>query len=201
LCKSPQATRSRLDGRQTIKRSPSLSGALDIPQAVTSPLAPSRSPVFSSPMLEPALASSSLPLCSCQGTCRQRSCRRSPSLICPWASSAGQDMVGLGGFEPPTSPLSGVRSSRLSYKPLLQPQAAANHCGARRQNDRPSPWQLNSIREARYRPGVGMGPRALPLLLRKEVIQPHLPIRLPCYDFTPIICPTFGSSLPCGLGH
>ena len=23
------------------------------------------------------------------------------------------------------------------------------------------------------------------LLLRKEVIQPHLPIRLPCYDFTP----------------
>ena len=24
-------------------------------------------------------------------------------------------------------------------------------------------------------------------LLRKEVIQPHLPIRLPCYDFTPII--------------
>ena len=28
-------------------------------------------------------------------------------------------------------------------------------------------------------------------LLRKEVIQPHLPIRLPCYDFTPIINPTF----------
>ena len=30
---------------------------------------------------------------------------------------------------------------------------------------------------------------------RKEVIQPHLPIRLPCYDFTPIIDPTFGSVL------
>ena len=28
-------------------------------------------------------------------------------------------------------------------------------------------------------------------ILRKEVIQPHLPIRLPCYDFTPIIRPTF----------
>ena len=28
-------------------------------------------------------------------------------------------------------------------------------------------------------------------LLRKEVIQPHLPIRLPCYDFTPIIDSTF----------
>ena len=38
-------------------------------------------------------------------------------------------------------------------------------------------------------------------LLRKEVIQPHLPVRLPCYDFTPIANPTFGSSLPEGLGH
>ena len=31
--------------------------------------------------------------------------------------------------------------------------------------------------------------------LRKEVIQPHLPIRLPCYDFTPVAYPTFGSAL------
>ena len=31
------------------------------------------------------------------------------------------------------------------------------------------------------------------LLPRKEVIQPHLPIRLPCYDFTPVIGLTFGS--------
>ena len=30
-------------------------------------------------------------------------------------------------------------------------------------------------------------------LPRKEVIQPHLPIRLPCYDFTPVIGLTFGS--------
>ena len=30
---------------------------------------------------------------------------------------------------------------------------------------------------------------------RKEVIQPHLPIRLPCYDFTPIIYPTLGGWL------
>ena len=32
-------------------------------------------------------------------------------------------------------------------------------------------------------------------LPRKEVIQPHLPIRLPCYDFTPIIGPTLDSWL------
>ena len=31
--------------------------------------------------------------------------------------------------------------------------------------------------------------------LRKEVIQPHLPIRLPCYDFTPVIGSTFDCSL------
>ena len=30
------------------------------------------------------------------------------------------------------------------------------------------------------------------VLLRKEVIQPHLPIRLPCYDFTPVIAPALG---------
>ena len=33
------------------------------------------------------------------------------------------------------------------------------------------------------------------LLLRKEVIQPHLPVRLPCYDFVPIASPTFDGSL------
>jgi hypothetical protein len=43
------------------------------------------------------------------------------------------------------------------------------------------------------------------VLLRKEVIQPHLPVRLPCYDFVPIASPTFDHSLPgseeLGLGH
>ena len=38
-------------------------------------------------------------------------------------------------------------------------------------------------------------PTYIQLFLRKEVIQPHLPIRLPCYDFTPVINPAFGSSL------
>ena len=33
------------------------------------------------------------------------------------------------------------------------------------------------------------------LHLRKEVIQPHLPIRLPCYDFTPVIDLTFDDVL------
>jgi len=47
----------------------------------------------------------------------------------------------------------------------------------------------------RHRPRNELGcfhPRFLP---RKEVIQPHLPIRLPCYDFTPVIDLTFGGWL------
>ena len=36
-------------------------------------------------------------------------------------------------------------------------------------------------------------------LHRKEVIQPHLPVRLPCYDLVPIADPTFDSSLPQGV--
>ena len=35
----------------------------------------------------------------------------------------------------------------------------------------------------------------VPVLLRKEVIQPHLPVRLPCYDLVPIANPTFDGSL------
>ena len=37
------------------------------------------------------------------------------------------------------------------------------------------------------------------LSLRKEVIQPHLPVRLPCYDFTLLTKRTFGTVLPYGL--
>jgi hypothetical protein len=39
------------------------------------------------------------------------------------------------------------------------------------------------------------------VLLRKEVIQPHLPVRLPCYDLVLIASPTFDGSLSCELGH
>jgi hypothetical protein len=38
-------------------------------------------------------------------------------------------------------------------------------------------------------------------LLRKEVIQPQVPLRLPCYDFTPITDHTFGACPPCGLAQ
>ena len=60
------------------------------------------------------------------------------------------------------------------------------------------PSKLNNAKSERAsrsdlgRSGLFFAVRAL---LRKEVIQPHLPIRLPCYDFTPIIKPTFGRAL------
>ena len=55
-----------------------------------------------------------------------------------------------------------------------------------------------------HRASIGTDPHlerepALPMLLRKEVIQPHLPVRLPCYDFVLIASPTFDGSLPQGV--
>jgi hypothetical protein len=62
---------------------------------------------------------------------------------------------------------------------------------ARTSDDR----NATTINEPSAYRGNGLG------IPRKEVIQPQLPLRLPCYDFTPIIDPTFDGSLPCGLGH
>src|SRR5688572_23076112 len=36
---------------------------------------------------------------------------------------------------------------------------------------------------------------------RKEVIQPQVPLRLPCYDFTPVADLTVDGCPPCGLAH
>ena len=47
--------------------------------------------------------------------------------------------------------------------------------------------------------GRGRPPHGGQRLLRKEVIQPHLPVRLPCYDLVPIASPTFDGSLPQGV--
>ena len=58
------------------------------------------------------------------------------------------------------------------------------------------------------RPGIspdGLLPRRVNVfslrtqLPRKEVIQPHLPVRLPCYDFTPLTLHTLGAS-PLAVG-
>ena len=63
--------------------------------------------------------------------------------------------------------------------------------------------KMNSQRSTRqqWTPTRTSARRKRQLLLRKEVIQPHLPVRLPCYDFVPIADPTFDGSLPYGLGR
>src|SRR5213592_2994689 len=38
-------------------------------------------------------------------------------------------------------------------------------------------------------------------LLRKEVIQPQVPLRLPCYDFIPVTAHSVEGCLPCGLAR
>ena len=38
-------------------------------------------------------------------------------------------------------------------------------------------------------------------LHRKEVIHPHLPVGIPCYDLSPVTSPILGDPLPCGLGY
>ena len=57
------------------------------------------------------------------------------------------------------------------------------------------PSKLNNVREKRS--DLEVMPIRLDRhgLLRKEVIQPLVLERLPCYDFTPIIKPTFGRAL------
>ena len=44
--------------------------------------------------------------------------------------------------------------------------------------------------------GTGRARALADSLPRKEVIQPHLPVRLPCYDFTPLTLHTFDASAP-----
>jgi hypothetical protein len=94
-------------------------------------------------------------------------------------------MVGLGRVELPTSPLSGVRSNQLSYRPVThEPLTGVGRGSAHRHR-------------ARYRSSNlcwALAASASAFLL-KEVIQPHVPVRLPCYDFTPVIDHTVGGAL------
>jgi hypothetical protein len=139
-------------------------------------------------------------------------------------------LVGLGRFERPTSRLSGVRSDQLSYRPkdrrqrtesrqqttawpALTPQLLLSAfcpplsdlegmCGRR-----PGPLPESSPQTTERK--ILLPSAFCPLLsvLRKEVIQPQVPLRLPCYDFTPVAdltvdgcSPTRRSGWRTGLG-
>ena len=78
-----------------------------------------------SPFLSGSCQSNQAPSCHpliqpklCAKFCRSRRSSAPHSLLCKWNSNAElQNLVGLGRFELPTSPLSGVRSNQLSYRP------------------------------------------------------------------------------------
>ena len=128
--------------------------------------------------------------------------------------------MGSSGLEPPTSCLSGTRSNHLSYEPVglgvfhrgwrwwdSNPWPPACRAGALPTELHPhvvsthsflfqwaSPMLTQNWTTSFFRLRlVSSAFCQWTILLRKEVIQPHLPIRLPCYDLTPIIEPTFDS--------
>jgi hypothetical protein len=111
-------------------------------------------------------------------------------------------MVGLGRFELPTSRLSSARSNQLSYRPLTTDQKHLQVPPKNRQTEvlaRPSePSKKLGADSTRtwkgYEDGdawvlirlASIGIASNASILRKEVIQPQVPLRLPCYDFTPV---------------
>ena len=58
--------------------------------------------------------------------------------------------------------------------------------------DAPFERSMNPVAGRRYR--RGRSPEGdQHVLLRKEVIQPHLPVQLPCYDLTPVMSHTLNA--------
>ena len=124
-------------------------------------------------------------------------------------------MVGLGGLEPPTSRLSSARSNQLSYKPELSSARKGSPPSMiwkkeRRRRRRPANAAFDfgrvilkrltrhiDLNERMAKPSV-LRPLSSVLRSRKEVIQPQVPLRLPCYDFTPVADPTVVACLLLG---
>ena len=97
----------------------------------------------------------------------------------------------------PPRPQQPQQPTRAGVSPMPAPDKPTTpHTSARRSAARPSarssPGRPRPIQRPRQqRPGSHPHTTSI---LRKEVIQPHLPVRLPCYDFVPIANPTFDHS-------
>ena len=87
-----------------------------------------------------------------------------------------RNLVGQGRLELPTSPLSGVRSNQLSYRPKAVNLVILSYQPYKMKTN---VWTL-----------IGVS------LSFKEVIQPQVPLGLPCYDFTPVMNHSVVIALP-----
>ena len=103
-----------------------------------------------------------------------------------------------------------ARSSPWRFRSLPRPSSPANAksstiCPFRLDPSFPSRFQRTLKKSKNTPKGCFLLPSkniSRPLsVLRKEVIQPQVPLRLPCYDFTPITCHTLDGCLPFGLAH
>ena len=116
-------------------------------------------------------------------------------------------MVGPIRLELMTSRLSSVRSNQLSYGPIgrsdritpsicfkdpLQgsrsPRQPNGHQGVERETKTAAIRSFVCVK--RTNRSLNSLVRDWRSILRKEVIQPQVPLRLPCYDFTPVADPT-----------
>src|SRR3954462_12657563 len=94
--------------------------------------------------------------------------------------------MGLGRVELPTSRLSGVRSNHLSYRPGTPERLVWEELQKK--------FEAENVQKASIRI-VGRVSAISNNTLRKEVIQPQVLLRLPCYDFTPITSHTLDGYL------
>ena len=111
-------------------------------------------------------------------------------------------LVGLDRFELSTPRLSSVCSNQLSYRPSPFPGSA--RLGSTADLQRSEGLPLRSLKtgckptesELRFDLVAGWTSCEATELLRKEVIQPQVPLRLPCYDFAPVADLTVVGCLP-----
>jgi hypothetical protein len=97
-----------------------------------------------------------------------------------------------------------LRTQQRAHMTLSEPQRS-NSRRSVPARERPSSYQCQCSTHERHRrtfvfvwlgSGIPLYTDGTAVLLRKEVIQPHLPVRLPCYDLVLITDPTFDSSFP-----
>ena len=87
----------------------------------------------------------------------------------------------------------GARELARNEMPALAGLSKLNSVERRGRRDFQATWCTGRRRSTINGPGTYRSNRSgFP---RKEVIQPQLPLRLPCYDFAPVIDPTLGACL------